>query len=79
VGRTTKRRSQPALVWFLNGPLAMVKVELSATPPRVRFGSVMYSQVVDPETGEFLGAYALEQEFILDTRQQDRVRTTLPR
>lgn len=50
--------NQPERPW--NAPTS-VKVFMEKTPPRIEFLGAVYSQLTDPETGEFLGAYSPEK------------------
>lgn len=45
---------------FLNGPYRGVSAHLIRTPNKIRIGGYTYTLVRDPDTGESLGAYAIE-------------------
>lgn len=43
---------------LIGGKYDGARVKLTATPPRILVGAELYVQVIDPDTGEFLGGYA---------------------
>ena len=45
-------------VRFLGGPFDGSETEVTGTPRRIQAGAAMYEKITDPDTGEFLGAYA---------------------
>lgn len=49
-------------VAFLGGPYNGVETHLRRTPERVQFGKHTYEKIYDPETGDFLNAYAYVEE-----------------
>lgn len=45
---------------LIGGPFDRRKVTLSRTPLRILVGSRLYLRLDDPDTGEYLGGYALQ-------------------
>jgi hypothetical protein len=58
----SKSEEKKAMAYFVGGRVGGMKVELTRTPPRVVVAGQTYDRVDDPDTGEYLGAYALHYE-----------------
>lgn len=46
-------------VALIKGPGDGMTATLSRTPPRIEIAGVIYTRLDDPDTGEFLGGYAV--------------------
>ena len=49
-------------VWFVDGTMRGTKTELLYAPPQVVVLGERYDRIDDPDTGEYLGAYALHKD-----------------